>query len=75
MSKDKKFRIHVKLVQEVTFELYGDAYGPKEGVEVTAEDVMRMEEENVRSDPTYFMTWEDSTEHVEVDVQEVKGDA
>jgi hypothetical protein len=75
MSKDKKFRIHVKSVQEVTFELYGDAYGPKEGVEVTAEDVARMEEENVRSDPTYFMTWEDSTEHVEVDVQEVKGDA
>jgi len=72
MSKDKKFRIHVKSVQEVTFELYGDAYGDGD---VTAEDVMGIEEDNVKSDPTYFLTWDDSTEHVEVDVQEVKGDA
>jgi hypothetical protein len=73
--KDKKFRIHVKSVQEATFELYGDAYGElKDGKEITAEDIMRMEEENVRSDPTYFMTWATSTEHVEVDVQEIKDD-
>lgn len=65
----KKFRIHVKSIQEVTFELPEDAYGDDP---VTAEDVIRMEEDNVRSDPTYFMTWKDSTEHVEVDVQEVK---
>jgi len=65
----KKFRIHVKSVQEVTFELDQEAYGDDP---VTAKDVIRMEEENVRSDPTYFMTWNDSEEHVEVDVQEVK---
>ena len=67
----KKFRIHVKSVQEVTFELDDEAYGDDP---VTAADVIRMEEENVRSDPTYFMTWNDATEHVEVDVQEVKDD-
>jgi len=65
----KKFRIHVKLVQEATFELDEEAYGDET---ITAKDVIRMEEENVRSDPTYFMTWNDSEEHVEVDVQEVK---
>jgi hypothetical protein len=63
----KKFRIHVKSIQEVTFELDEEAYGDP----VTVEDVMRMEKENVESDPTYFSTWDNSTEHVEVDVQEV----
>jgi len=65
----KKFRIHVKSVQEVTFELDQEAYGDDP---VTAEDVKLIEEDNVKSDPTYFMTWNDSTENVEVDVQEIK---
>lgn len=64
----RKFKIQVKCVQEVILELPEEAYF----MGVTKEQIMKMEEDNVRSDPTYFSFLEDSTEHVTVEVEEVK---
>jgi len=64
----RKFRIHVKCVQEVTFEVPEEAYDG----DVTIEEIIKLEEDNVKSDPTYFSFLDDSTEHVEIDVREIK---
>lgn len=64
----KKFKVTIKSIQEATFTYPEEAWG--EG-EVTVEDVMKMEEDNVRSDPTYFSFLEDATENVTVEVEEI----
>jgi hypothetical protein len=68
----RKFRVHVKSVQEATFELPEEAYEEADGVKVTVEKIMEMEEYNVKSDPTYFSFNDNSTEHVTIDVKEIK---
>lgn len=65
----RKFKIKVKCVQELTFEMDEGAYGEES---ITTEQIANMEEQNVLQDPTYFDTWEDSTINVEVDVEEIK---
>lgn len=65
----KSFKVKIKSIQEATFTYPEEAWG--EGDDITPEDVMKMEEENVRSDPTYFSFLEDSTENVTVEVEEI----
>jgi hypothetical protein len=67
----RKFKIKVKCIQELTFELGEEAY---EDESITTEQIAEMEEDNVLSDPTYFDTWNNSTINVEVDVEEIKDD-
>ena len=64
-----KYRIHVKSVEEVVFELPEGSYGDEE---LTVEQIEKMEAENVKSDPTYFYMWQDSTHEVEVKAEILK---
>jgi len=64
-----KYRIHVKSIEEVTFELPEGSYGDEE---LTVEQIEKMEAENVKSDPTYFYMWEDATQKVEVKAEIIK---
>lgn len=63
----KKFRIHVKCIQEVTFEVPASYYPDQR-----PEEVIQLEEYNVRSDPTYFNFLDGATENVEVEVEVFK---
>ena len=65
----KKYKVIVKSVQVATFTYPEDAWGENG---VTVEKIMKMEEDNVISDPTYFSFLDDSTEDVTVEVEEVK---
>lgn len=69
----RKFKVKVKSVQEVEFEVTDEAYVENE-LELTAERIIEIEEDNVKSDPTYFSFLDDATEHVTVDVEEIKDD-
>ena len=73
MFKSKTYKIKVKCVQTMELELPASAYCEGGNVEkVTPELIAKMEEDNVRSDPTYFNFNEGSTCDVEVEVEEVK---
>ena len=63
----KKYKVKVKSVQEAIFTYPEDAWGE----DVTPEKIMEMEEDNVKSDPTYFSFLDDSSEDVTVEVEEV----
>jgi hypothetical protein len=66
----KKFKVTIKSIQEATFTYPEEAWGEK-GKGVTVKEIMKMEEYNVRSDPTYFSFLKDSTEDVTVEVEEI----
>lgn len=63
----KRYKVTIKSVQVATFIFKEDAWGDG----VTPEKIMEMEEDNVRSDPTYFSFLDDSSEDVTVEVEEV----
>lgn len=65
----KKYKVTIKSEQVATFTYPEEAWGESG---VTPEKIAIMEEDNVRSDPTYFSFLENSSENVTVDVEEVK---
>lgn len=74
MFKSKTFKIKVKCVQTMELELPASAYCEGGNTDkVTPELIAKMEEDNVKSDPTYFdTTGAGSTIDVTVEVEEVK---
>lgn len=63
----RKYKVKVKCVQEAEFEVTDEMYDGE-----TAERISELEIDNVKSDPTYFSFLDNTTEHVTVDVEEVK---
>jgi hypothetical protein len=66
----KKYRVKVKCVQTVEFVFPEEAWYDVDGNPRNAEQIKELEIENVKSDPTYFNSFEDAIDEVEVEVED-----